>query len=120
MIGQTSNALLDRNNMDGHIICPSILNRNSDRRIVNHGDLTKAKPLIRFLFDLHWRKGLLPQRSFESYYGEARKFIRIVDPSKVEDLMLKAADVAKHSWGFGFVRKMEEDRIEKNVEFADS
>lgn len=108
MINQTSSAILSRNNMNGHVKCPSILNKNSDRKVAVHGDLTKAKYLIQFLFDLHWRKGLRPQRSFASYYDEARKFIREIDADKIESLMMNAANVAKHSWGFGFVRKIGE------------
>ena len=109
MSNQTSSAILSRNKVGGHIECPSILNMNSDRRKIVHGDLSKAKYLIQFLFELHYRKGLRPQRSFKSYYGEARKFIREVDTYKVEKLMIDAANVAKHSWGFGFVRKIGEN-----------
>ena len=106
MTDRTSSSILPRNEIHGYVACPSILSIHGRRDIVRR-DLTKAKDLIQFLFDLHYRKGFMPKRQFMSYFSEARKFIREVDPCKIEYLMLKAAEAAKYSWGFRFVKAME-------------
>lgn len=104
---QTSNAILNRNKVVGHSVA---LSKSGTSYVENEitNPFTPITPwnLIRLMFLLHERKGLRPKRTQRSYIRQARKFLATVDESRAERLMLEAARVAKHPWGFSFLEKL--------------
>jgi len=104
---QTSKAILARNRVVGHpIIIDSSGPSYVENSIANTFEPKTPKNLIKFMFLLHERRGLRPRRTESSYIREAKRFISEVGEEQTEKLMLEAARVASHSWGFNFLNNL--------------
>ena len=64
------------------------------------------KELVRFLFYLLDRRGFRPNKPKMAYMRGAGELLRDFTKEEVEAGMLEASRVAKHGWGFDFVRKL--------------
>ncbi len=107
MVVQTSEPILERNRVSGHLVTIKTGERGGlDNSIKNPFAPVNPWNLVCFMFMLHRRKGLLPLRPRQTYLGQAKKLIDAVGPDEAEDLMLKAAKVCKHAWGFPFIEKL--------------
>jgi hypothetical protein len=109
-----SNSLLKRNNLNGHSLTllpstasPSLSQSNPFRR---PGRELTAEQLVCFMFHLHYRRRLKPQRTLRSYIPQARKFINLCGPEEAEKLMKKAAVTANHPWGFNYLHILRKER----------
>ncbi len=102
-----SEAILDRNKVNGYAVgvktgeCAGLCDT-----ITNPYSPVNATNLVKFMFMLHRRKGLTPHRDFTTYLRQAKKLIDVVGADKAESLMLKAAKLSRHAWGFAFIERL--------------
>ena len=107
MVVQTSEPILDRNRVNGYAVTIKTGERGGlENSIKNPFFPINPWNLVCFMFMLHHRKGLRPLRPITSYLGQAKKLIDAVGPVEAEALMLRAAKLSRHPWGFAFIERL--------------
>ena len=101
-----TSSLLVRNRIEVHPISVSPpLGEESSYKVLWPRRLDSSKELTRFLFYLLERRGFTPSKPFVAYQREASYLVKEFDHNRLHKAMLKAAELAKHPWGFSFVRE---------------
>ncbi len=107
MATQIFESILERNRINGNAVKVKAGEGGGlDNFIKNPYSPVTPWNLVSFMFMLHKRKGLLPLRPRQTYLGQAKKLIDDVGPDEAESLMLKAAKLSRHAWGFAFIERL--------------
>ena len=111
MMMQTSNAILKRNKVIGHsVVIEDTGDACIENKITNVFQPVNPKNLTAFMFHLYEKKGFKPNRTRESYENKARDFLASVGEDAAVELMLEAARVSTHPWGFAFLERLRLER----------
>jgi hypothetical protein len=88
------------------------------KQLINpYGKITTPHLVVSLLQSLHTQKNLQLNREFYTYFKEARVFLDIYGPEKVERVLMLSAQYSRYPWGFPFLNKLaKEDRRENKEE----
>ena len=105
---QTSEAILDRNQVRGSVVKlkPSITTGGLSQTIENPYRPITPFNLTNLLFLLHKKKNLVPHWERKRYWRSAKKLIDEVGPEEAERMTIEAGKLARLPWTFKFVRTM--------------
>ncbi len=107
MAVQTSEPILERNKVGGHLVTIKTGEMGGlDNSIKNPFSPVNPWNLVKFMFLLHTKKGLIPRRPFRSYLRQAQKLIDSVGGEEAGILMIKAAKTSRYPWGFVFIERL--------------
>jgi len=71
-------------------------------------DRIDAPSLVKYLFLVHEKKGLKPQRKFVTYLREMKKFLEEVGEERTIALVLKASEVCSFPFSIEFLKRLNE------------
>lgn len=81
-------------------------NRIKDLTIEYPFDIVNSPNLVKYLFLVHERKGLKPQRDFRAYLREMKKLLDEVGEERAKFLILKASETCSYPFSTEYLRKL--------------